>query len=201
MITYWLIGITVITSYCAFNNMTLMNQCLFYPVQIADRREYWRFISHGFVHADWQHLVFNMITLYFFGRFTEDAFQAIFGNEWVYPVFYLAALLASSLPSYQKNKNNGYYRALGASGAVSAVLYATVVFEPWNSIYIYFIKVPAIIYAIIYLVYSNYMARKEIDNIGHDAHFYGAIFGFLFPLVFKPTLISYFISRLMAPLL
>jgi hypothetical protein len=88
---------------------------------------------------------------------------------------------------------------LGASGAVSAVLYATVVFEPWSSIYIYFIKVPAIIYAVLYLVYSNHMGRKGTDNIGHDAHFFGAIFGFVFPFVFKPYLIGYFIDQLKNP--
>ena len=199
MITYILIGITALVSFGAFQNVDLLNKCMFYPVDIKNKREFWRFITHGFIHADLQHLLFNMLTLFFFGRYVESAFNSIFGNIIVYPLFYILALIASSLPSYKKHQDDYYYRSLGASGAVSAVLYATVVFEPWSSIYIYFIKVPAIIYAVLYLVYSNYMSRKGTDNIGHDAHFYGALFGFIFPFVFKPYLISYFIDQLKNP--
>ena len=199
LVTFILIGITVLVSYSSFQNSDLMNKLIFYPVEIKNKKEYWRFITHGFIHADFQHLLFNMITLFFFGRYTESAFHEIFGNPFIYPLFYIIALIVSSIPSYKKHENDVYYRSLGASGAVSAVLYATVVFEPWNSIYIYFIKVPAIIYAVLYLVYSNYMSRKQVDNIGHDAHFYGAIFGFVFPFVFKPYLISYFLEQLSNP--
>jgi membrane associated rhomboid family serine protease len=188
-----------LVSFGAFQNVDLLNKCMFYPVDIKNKREFWRFITHGFIHADLQHLLFNMLTLFFFGRYVESAFNSIFGNMIVYPLFYILALIASSLPSYKKHQHDYYYRSLGASGAVSAVLYATVVFEPWSSIYIYFIKVPAIIYAVLYLVYSNHMSRKGTDNIGHDAHFFGAIFGFVFPFVFKPYLIGYFIDQLKNP--
>lgn len=195
IVTYILIGITALVSYSAFSNVNLLNKCMFYPVDIKNKREYWRFITHGFIHADMQHLLFNMITLFFFGRFVELSFHDIFGNSFVYPLFYISALIASSLPSYKKHQDDYYYRSLGASGAVSAVLYAAIVFDPWLKVNF----IPGIVYAIGYLVYSNYMNRKQVDNIGHDAHMYGAIFGFIFPFVFKIELIGDFIDLLKHP--
>jgi membrane associated rhomboid family serine protease len=195
IITYLLIGITALVSFGAFQNVDLMNKCIFYPADIKSKREFWRFITHGFIHADMQHLLFNMITLFFFGRFVEKPFNEIFGNAFIYPLFYILALIASSLPSYKKHQDDYYYRSLGASGAVSAVLYAAIVFNPWMRINF----IPGIVYAIGYLVYSNYMSRKQVDNIGHDAHMYGAIFGFIFPFVFKPDLIPYFLEQLKNP--
>ncbi len=200
IITYIIIGITVLTSFSAFSNVELLNRLIFYPIEIKDRNEWWRFVTHGFIHADIQHLIFNMLTLYFFGRQIEMTFEYLFGNVYVYPVFYLTALIAASTPSYAKHKENSYYRSLGASGAIAAVLFATILFDPWQTLMLnFFIPIPALLFAVGYVVYSSYMSKKGTDNIGHDAHLYGAIYGFLFPIVFKPQLISYFLEQLKHP--
>lgn len=200
MITYILIGITVITSLAAFQNNKLLNDLLFYPAEMRHRNEWWRFITHGFVHADYQHLIFNMLTLYFFGGYVETMFHIIFGNIFVYPVFYLAALLFSSVPSYFKHKENYYYRALGASGAISSVLFTAIMFEPWQVLRINFIiPIYAIIFAVLYIIYSSYMSKKGEDNIGHDAHLWGAVFGLVCPIILKPGILTYFISQIIHP--
>jgi membrane associated rhomboid family serine protease len=195
MITYALIGITCLVSYMGFSSNKLIDQLIFYPYEIKQKNSYFTFITHGFIHTDGRHLFFNMFTLFFFGTYVESAFNQLFDNQLVYPFFYLSALVFASIPSFAKYKNNPQYRALGASGAVAAVLFATILLNPW--ILINFI--PGFIYAIGYIVYSAYMNKQNNDNIGHDAHLWGAIFGFLFPLVLKPTLFSFFIRQLLNP--
>jgi len=200
IITYLIIGITVITSFSAFSNVELLKRLIFYPVLIKEKNEWWRFITQGAIHADIQHLIFNMLTLYFFGRQVETNFEYLFGNPYVYPIFYITALMFSSTPSYVKNKNNSYYRALGASGAIAAILFTTIIFDPWQTLLLnFFIPVPALLFAVGYIVYSSYMSKRGTDNIGHDAHLYGALYGIIFPVVLKPQLISYFIDQLKHP--
>ena len=200
MITYLLIGITALTSYAAFQNENLVRNMLFYPAEMKAKNEWWRFITHGFIHADFQHLLFNMLTLFFFGPYVEAVFKSIFDNAFVYPLFYIAALIFSSVPSYFKHKDDYLYRALGASGAISAVLFTTIMFDPWQTIYIKFIiPVPAILFAVGYVFYSSYMGKKANDHIGHDAHLWGAVFGFVCPIVLKPAIFPYFLNQLMHP--
>ncbi len=200
IITYLIIGITVITSFSAFSNVELLKRLIFYPVLIKEKNEWWRFITQGAIHADIQHLIFNMLTLYFFGRQVETNFEYLFGNPYVYPIFYITALMFSSTPSYVKHKNNSYYRALGASGAIAAILFTTIIFDPWQTLLLnFFIPVPALLFAVGYIVYSSYMSKRGTDNIGHDAHLYGALYGIIFPVVLKPQLISYFIDQLKHP--
>jgi membrane associated rhomboid family serine protease len=178
----------------------MLNRLIFYPVDIKNKNEWWRFITHGFIHADIQHLIFNMLTLYFFGRQIEITFEYLFGNPFVYPVFYLSALMFASAPSYGKHKDDNYYRSLGASGAIAAVLFATILFDPWQTLMLnFFIPIPALLFAVGYVVYSTYMSKKGGDNIGHDAHLWGAVYGLVFPIVFKPHLISYFLEQLKHP--
>ncbi|HMT34806.1 MAG TPA: rhomboid family intramembrane serine protease [Chitinophagaceae bacterium] len=200
IVTYIIIGITAITSFSAFSNVDMLNRLIFYPVDIKNKNEWWRFITHGFIHADIQHLIFNMLTLYFFGRQIEITFEYLFGNPFVYPVFYLSALMFASAPSYGKHKDDNYYRSLGASGAIAAVLFATILFDPWQTLMLnFFIPIPALLFAVGYVVYSTYMSKKGGDNIGHDAHLWGAVYGLVFPIVFKPHLISYFLEQLKHP--
>lgn len=198
-VTYALIAITVTVSIGAFQNPSLINRFIFYPQQIENRKEYWRFITCGFIHGDWMHLFMNMFTLYFFGRVIEIDFAAIYGNPFVYPFFYLTALIVSGIPSFFKHRENYHYRALGASGAVAAVIFACILFEPWLPIYVYFIKIPGILFAVGYTLYSHYMSDKGMDNIGHEAHLHGSLYGLAFPLVTKPYLIRDFIEKLMHP--
>ena len=114
-------------------------------------------------------------------------------------ILYIGALIISVLPTYFKQKNNYNYRSLGASGAVCAVLFAFVLLEPWQTIYVFVIPVPAIIYAVLFLVYSMYMSKKGGDYINHDAHFYGALFGVVFTLILRPHLFNDFLNQLSHP--
>lgn len=190
--------ITVVVSLAAFNNSNLLNKLILWPAGMDNQNEYYRLLSCGFIHADYMHLAFNMLALYMFGQQVEAYYNYI-GHAHLFPVLYLTGIIASSLPSYAKQKNNSYYRSLGASGGVSAVLFAFVYFAPWQIIYVFIFPVPGIIAAIAYLVYSAYMSKKGADNIGHDAHLWGAVFGFLFTLLFDPTHGRIFFQQLINP--
>ena len=157
-ITVIIIIITVIISISAFSNPRVMNDLIFYPPAVSNNKQYYRFITCGFIHADYGHLIFNLISLYFFGQFVENAFEFIFGNagKLLYLLMYVLALIASLLPTYFKNKDNQYYRSLGASGAVSAVIFAGILLDPLNKIYLMFIPVgiPGFVFGPVYLLIS-----------------------------------------------
>lgn len=194
-----LVIVTVLVSLAAFNNDQLRGKLVFWPWRMNDSpSEYYRFITSGFIHADYIHLIFNMLALFSFGQTVESYFEYI-GKPYLFPVMYLTGIVASSLPSYAKHKNHSHYSALGASGGVSAVMFAYVYFAPWQIIRVWFIPIPGIVGAIAYLAYSAYMGKKGNDNIGHDAHFYGAVYGFLFTLLFDPTHGRIFFEQLMHP--
>lgn len=171
---------------------------MFSPSEISQKGQWYRFISHAFIHANWEHLIFNMLTFFFFGVFVEQAFDYFFGNKGtiLFLMEFLLAGIASSIPSYLKHKSNYSYSAVGASGAVSAILFTSILLNPLNKIYFFFIPIgiPAFIFGILYLIYSAYMSKRKVDNIGHDAHFWGAVFGIIFPLAFKFDLLYGFIN-------
>jgi len=177
--TYVIIALTVIASWRAFNSPHFAGELIFNPYAIKHNKQWFRFISSGFIHADMQHLIFNMITLFFFGRNVEYIFSKVFPGfgSILYVLFYLSALVISGLYTYFKYNDNPGYNALGASGAVSAVLFCAIAVFPTETIYVYFIPIPGIAYAILYLIYSFYMAKQRIDNIGHEAHISGALYG------------------------
>jgi len=166
---------------------------------VVHRKEYLRVITHAFLHADWGHLIFNMLTLWFFGGMVEKYFMMVFpSGSLLYILLYILGIIVSSISTILKYKDQHYYNSVGASGAVSAVLFAGILFDPHMSIFIMFIPIPipAFLFGIAYLAYSQYMNRQSKDNINHDAHFYGAVFGFIFPIILKPALIGYFFSML-----
>lgn len=185
--TLVIIIITAIVSYIAFNNDVLYTKLILWPKRMNNPNEYYRLLTSGFIHADWMHLIFNMITLFFFGRIVEIYFITELDKHWLFLLLYLGGVVVASLPSFIKNRDNGYYRSLGASGGVAAVLFAFVYFAPWERIYIWFIPVPGIIAAIGYLIYSAYSSRQGRGSINHDAHFWGAVYGFLLTFIFDPT--------------
>ena len=199
-ITISIIAITCLISIAGFSNPKIINELIFWPPAITNHRQYYRFVTCGFVHANFMHLAFNMFTLYFFGRIMELYYMGRLGLEHYYFfILYIGALIISVLPTYFKQKNNYNYRSLGASGAVCAVLFAFVLLEPWQTIYVFVIPVPAIIYAVLFLVYSMYMSKKGGDYINHDAHFYGALFGVVFTLILRPHLFNDFLNQLSHP--
>jgi membrane associated rhomboid family serine protease len=199
-ITLVIVAITCITSFVAFSNEKLMNEFIFYPPPITRDNQWYRFITSGFIHNDIQHLAFNMFTLYFFGNNWEAAYNDYLGlgKIW-YIVLYFCALIVSQIPSYIKNRNNYHYRSLGASGAVSAIVFSMILLMPWSTLYVFVLPVPAIIYAVLYLSYTIYMSRKGGDSINHDAHLWGAIFGVIFSIVLKPEVLSIFLEAITHP--
>ena len=198
MITLIIIAITCVVSFMAFNNARLMNDLILWPPAITRSREYHRLVTYGVVHADFGHLLFNMITLFFFGRTMEVYFTAWLGTLG-FALFYILALVISILPTYLSNRNNPNYRSLGASGAVSAVLFSYILLAPWQKILVFVIPMPAIIYAVLYVVYSIYMDRRGQGNVNHSAHLWGAAFGVAFTVVVKPEVIAHFLAALSQP--
>lgn len=197
MITNLLIALTVISSFLAFNNQVLFSNCVFNPYIIEKRKQYYRFITAGFIHADWMHLLFNMYALYLFGSNVEIAFKEIFQQlgTVLYIALYFSALIMSAMFSFYKHKENPNYNAIGASGAVSAVLFVSIILFPSQRLMIFPIPffIPSYILGPLYLWYSYYMGRKGMDNIGHDAHFFGAVWGVLFIVLLWKDALSHFI--------
>mgnify|MGYP005867513607 CR=1 FL=1 len=194
-----IIAVTVIVSLLAFQRQDLLRELLLDPLAIKRRGQYYRLVSYGLVHADGQHLLFNMITLFFFGGLSERLISQYLGAGG-YVLFYTAALVVSILPSYLQNRNNPHYLSLGASGAVSAVLFIYVILAPWSLIFVFFIPVPAIVFAALYIGYSIYMDRRRSDNVNHSAHLVGALFGMLFVVIMEPRLLGNFFRQLLTPL-
>lgn len=208
MVTTIFIVVTVIVSILSFGQNEFLPQGISRPewfhklkfnaYMIVHEKQHYRLLTSGFIHGSSWHLIFNMMTLYFFGYFVEDCFNAVFGakGEFFYALMYLLAIAVSSISDLIKYKDNPEFNAIGASGAVSAIIFAAILFEPTMGIYLFFIPipVPGYIFGPLYLIYCQYMAKKNIDNIGHSAHFWGAVFGFFFPILLQPSLIYYLLS-------
>jgi membrane associated rhomboid family serine protease len=200
-ITYTIIGVTVLVSMLAFNKPNLLSEFMMNPYKVQTKGQYYRFITSGFIHKDHMHLLLNMFSFYFFGTTIETVFGIIFG-DWgnVYFIaLYLLAIVVSDLPSYHKNKNNPRYNSLGASGGVAAVIFASIVFQPLQLICIFVaLCLPGFILGTAYLIYSYYQGRKANDNINHDAHLYGAVFGFIFCVIMYPPAIGNFFEQIIS---
>ncbi len=200
MVTLVIVLVTSIFSVIAFSQHSLVYKYQFNAYQIINRKQYSRLILHAFLHANWTHLIVNMLVLYSFGTALERHFQQFFGSSWIpyYLILYFGAILVSPLYSLYKHRKDYHYNAIGASGAVSAVVFAAIFFDPWNKIYFFMmIPMPGIVFAVLYLVYSWLMSNRSKDNIAHDAHFFGAVFGFLLPIMLSPDLLTYFINQLL----
>lgn len=195
IITFIFIAITVAISIAAFNNGSLLNKLILWPRYMDTPKEYYRMLTSGFIHADWNHLIFNMISLYCVG----GAAEAILGGGFV--TLYLTALVVSSLPTFFKYRNNAHYRSLGASGGVAAVMFLFIYYYPWSKIYIFFIPIgiPSILFGVLYLVYEAYMARRGGSTMNHDAHFWGAVYGMIYALTTDPSHGMIFVNQLLHP--
>jgi membrane associated rhomboid family serine protease len=200
LITYLIIGLTTLVSIGCFNNRDLFLKLMHWPYVEARQGEYFRWLSSGLLHADYGHLIFNMLTLFFFGPIVEGWFKDSFpefGGSF-YLLFYLLSIVMVSSATFNQHKNNQGYSAIGASGAVSAVLFACILLDPAIGIAMFFIPIPipGFIFGILYIWYSSYMDKHGQDNIGHSAHLFGAIFGFFFPLLLQPSLGLRFFERI-----
>ncbi len=194
-ITLVIIIVTVLVSIGAFNNQKIMDDLIFYPPAVSRRNQWYRFFSCGLLHADWGHLFFNMFALYLFGQRVEAYFTLLFGGagKVLYILMYVTALAVCLLPTYFKNKDNYHYRSLGASGAVSAVVFAGILFDPISGIGFFFIPIyiSGFIFGALYLVVSHYLDKQGGGNINHSAHIYGALYGIAFVIVMAKLLSNY----------
>ncbi|HAN17895.1 MAG: rhomboid family intramembrane serine protease [Bacteroidetes bacterium GWC2_33_15] len=202
--TLLLIALTSIISFLAFNNSVIFEKMQLNPYQVYHKKEWYRIVSHGFLHADWIHLIVNMLVLYSFGSSVEQIFRELAGQGIIHSpvlsfvILYFASMIMATVTTVKKQKDNIWYNSVGASGAVSAVVFTSIFFQPMSSVYFYaVIPIPGIIFGVLYLAYSHYMSRRGSDNINHDAHFIGAVFGFIFPLFLDPKLIRVFLDQLL----
>ncbi|MBT2562568.1 MULTISPECIES: rhomboid family intramembrane serine protease [Pedobacter] len=184
---------TIITSLYAFYDHSLYGKFMLHPYSVSKGQNVYTLITSGLVHADWMHLFFNMFTFYAFA-FTLERLM----GSWQFGLLYFLGLVLSDLPTVIKHKDHFNYNSLGASGAISAVLFSYILFNPMSKIYIMFIPIgiPAVVFGILYLIYCAYASRNSRDHINHDAHFFGALTGLIFTIIFVPGILQNFITML-----
>ncbi|WP_373190766.1 rhomboid family intramembrane serine protease [Halomonas sp.] len=196
MITLSLIAFTVILSLTAWRSPSLLASLIYWPPGVA-KGQWWRLLTHGFIHADGTHLLFNMITFYFFGRVMEQVLTPRIGPLG-FLLFYLSGILVAILPSHFRHRVDSQYRSLGASGAVSTMLFAYILLQPWSLLYVFFVPVPAIIFAVVYVVYSVQASHRGGSKINHSAHLWGGAWGVAFMLFLAPGLGPRFFEELLS---
>jgi len=195
-----IIVISAVSIY-SFSNPATLGKLQFNAWQVVHRKEYHRVLSYGLVHGSWIHLIINMLVLFSFGRVVIHYFgQAFDGGATIrYLILFVSAIVISTLSSLSKEKDNPHYNAVGASGAVSAVVFSSILFNPWNPLLLFgIVPIPGIVFGILFIIYSKYMSKRNVDNIGHDAHYYGAIYGLIFPILYEPKLAIHFFNELMS---
>ena len=195
-ITILLIAATALVSIPAFQDRRLMDNLLMEPYMVLARGQWYRMVTHAFVHANWPHLLVNMFVLYSFGNYVEILYGRITSTPaaLMYLILYFGGVVFASIPSLVRHGKNPGYKAVGASGAVSAVLFAEILLLPTQAVNIMFIPIdiPAWLFGVAYLIYSWYMDKRGGDHVAHDAHFYGAVFGIIFTTAMEPDLLFHF---------
>lgn len=198
--TLFIVVITSVISIAAFSNHRLMDQFIFNPFVTRVRKQWYRFLSCGLLHADFFHLLVNMYVLYSFGNMVEGYYGAMFGNKGtlMFVLLYASSIAAANISTYKKYNGVPSYNALGASGGVSAIVFTAILFDPFQMVMLFPIPIhfPLVLFGIGYLAYSYYMShRAGSDNINHEAHFYGSVHGIIFTLAFKPLVGKMFLEQ------
>lgn len=191
-ITLILIAATALTSIMAFQRPQLKASLLFVPYAVQHQKQWYRLFSHALIHADWGHLLVNMFVLWSFGSNVELLYPLVTPLPGIaaYLALYVGGIIFATMPGMAKHRNDPGYRSLGASGAVSAVLFAQILMMPTHRVTLFFIQdMPAWVFGVLYLIYSYAMDKRGGDNVAHDAHFYGAVFGVLFTAALNPDLV------------
>lgn len=185
-------------SFWAWKDPAVMNKLIFTPYLVKEKGEYYRFLTSGFVHADYIHLGFNLFVLWNFGEVLQYSFQNIFGGTWHvhFLALFLIGVIVSEIPTYLRHRTAPHYRSLGASGGVSSIVFAFIFIYPLEKLYFFLIPMPAIIYGVGYLVYCTYQDKRQADHINHSAHLWGSVFGAIYLIILKPDLALSFINQI-----
>ena len=187
-----ILGLTIIISLLGMYRIPdIINKFLFRPYFFLREKQYDTMIMSGFIHADTTHLLFNMITFFFFAFPLER-----FLGTWKFVALYFVGLVVSHTCTWYKERNNPQYASLGASGAISAVLFAYIVYFPSTMLLVFFIPMPAMVFAFLYVGYSWWASKNANDRINHDAHLCGALSGVGFVAVTDPGAFSRLVSML-----
>ncbi len=198
-VTIILIIINLIVTLAGFNQSGFLDKYCTWPYHIKRGKEYYRLITGGFLHVSWMHFGVNMFVFWQFGTIVENFYIQIFGTfgPALYAIMYLSTIVLANIPGLLNKKDNPSFRAVGASGGVSGILFIYILFAPWNMLYLYAIlPIPGIVAGIAYLIYSSYASKNSDDNIDHSAHFWGALAGVVITIAFYPKVFLYFINRL-----
>jgi len=199
-LTLIIIIATGIVSFMAFQNAEIFDRLKFNAYRIKHDREWPRFFSHALLHADWGHLLINMFVLWSFGSIVQTFFTNDFGalGNMYFVGLYVGGVFFSSIFDYFKQKDNIYYNAVGASGAVAAIVFASIILYPNGRIFLFLIPIgiPSWIFGILYLAYSVYMGKRGQDNVGHNAHFWGSVFGIVYTLLINPEYLNGFLRQM-----
>lgn len=184
--------ITIITTLMAFSNENLYGKLMMHPYSVYRGRNLYTLITSGLIHKDWMHLFFNMLSYYFFAFQLESTI-----GHWQFGVLYMVSMVLSDLPSVVKHKEDFWYNSLGASGAISAVIFSSILFSPMSMMMIMPlpIPIPAILFGVIYLVYCSYASKYSRDNINHDAHLFGALSGLMITIAMYPKVVPFFLQQ------
>ncbi len=185
-------------SFWAWKDSNVMNKLIFIPYLVKEKGQYYRFLTSGFVHADYIHLGFNLFVLWNFGEALQYTFPHVFGATWHFHflALFLIGVIVSEIPTYLRHRTSPYYRSLGASGGVSSVVFAFIFIYPLEKLYFFLIPMPAIVYGVGYLAYCTYQDKRQSDHINHSAHLWGSVFGVIYLIVLKPELFLSFINQL-----
>lgn len=201
-ITLIIIIFTALISYQGFNRYEFIDKLKHSPVREVQEKEYYRLLTSGFVHADWTHLLVNMFVLYSFGEYIEATIVGIFGNplgKIIYVVMYLLNIILANIPTMIQHRNNPAFSSIGASGAVSGIVFIFILLRPWAILSLFFIiPVPAIIAGVAYLIYSSWAANKGHGRLDHSAHFAGAIAGMLMIVILRYEILTEFFTKLVS---
>jgi membrane associated rhomboid family serine protease len=199
-ITLVLIIVTVLISMYAFNRPEILYRYMMNPYMITHRGQYYRLLTSGFLHGNHLHLIFNMFSFYFFGTAVEQILQYLMGFELgsiTFVALYLSAIVVSDLPTLFRHRHNAHYNSLGASGGVSAIVFAFILFMPLEDLCLYgFICIPGFIMGTLYVIYSYFQSKRSADNINHDAHLFGALYGLVFCIILFPKAVPLFFEQL-----
>ena len=220
--TTFIIVILAFSLYC-FYDKTALYKYLFHPYSIKHNKEHYRFLTHAFIHGDTMHLAFNVFALYMFGYAVEDHYYLLPDGNYIglytslfydkdsadpeellnatrkakiaYLALFTGGIYAASITEYFKHRNNPSYSSLGASGAIEAIIFSYIIIQPFTTLYLFVLPMPAWLLGILFLAGSYYLSKRktgdpEADRIGHEAHFWGAIFGVIFTIILKPSLVT-----------